>query len=166
MKKIFIIFALILSLSLITSAQNSLIGEAKKSISGLTMTVDSYNKAFNKFKPALTHEETSNRAETWALANRIKIELFDKDKYEELSAIEPDVRICMACGSCTAVCTAGKFSVTSLREAIEDIKNARPENALEMLHACQLCGKCSMVCPRGINTRHLILSMTKVYSTQ
>lgn len=78
MKKIFIIFALILSLSLITSAQNSLIGEAKKSISGLTMTVDSYNKAFNKFKPALTHEETSNRAETWALANRIKIELFDK----------------------------------------------------------------------------------------
>ena len=54
----------------------------------------------------------------------------------------------------------------SLREAIEDIKNAKPEKALEMLRACQLCGKCSMVCPRGINTRHLILSITKVYSAK
>ena len=42
------------------------------------MTVDSYNKAFNKLKPALTDDETRNRAETWALANRIKIELYDK----------------------------------------------------------------------------------------
>ena len=42
------------------------------------MTVDSYNKAFNKFKPALTNDETRNKAETWALANRIKIELYDK----------------------------------------------------------------------------------------
>ena len=52
--------------------------QAKKDISGLTMTVDSYNKAFNKFKPALTHEETCNKAGTWALANRIKIEQYDK----------------------------------------------------------------------------------------
>ena len=42
------------------------------------MTVDSYNKAFNRFKPALTNEETSGRAETWALANRIKVEQYDK----------------------------------------------------------------------------------------
>ena len=60
------------------SAQHSLIAQAKKDISGLTMTVDSYNKAFNRFKPALTNEETSGRAETWALANRIKIEQYDK----------------------------------------------------------------------------------------
>ncbi len=59
-------------------AQNSLVADAKKAISGLTMTVDSYNKAFNKFKPALTNDETRNKAETWALANRIKIELYDK----------------------------------------------------------------------------------------
>ncbi len=97
-------------------------------------------------------------------SSRMNLDLFYKDKYGELAAIEPDVRICMACGSCTAVCTAGKFTTTSLREAIEDIKNAQPRKAMEMLRSCQLCGKCSMVCPRGINTRHLILSMTKVYS--
>ena len=45
------------------------------------MTVDSYNKAFNKFKPALTHEETCNHPGTWALANRMMVELFDK--YED-----------------------------------------------------------------------------------
>ena len=52
--------------------------EAKKVISGLSLTVDSYNKAFNKLKPALTNDETRNKAETWALANRIKIEQYDK----------------------------------------------------------------------------------------
>jgi len=97
-------------------------------------------------------------------SSRINLDLFDKEKYNELLSIEPDARICMACGSCTAVCTAGKFVHTSLREAMEDIFNAKPDKALETLRACQLCGKCSMVCPRGINTRHLIMSITKVYS--
>ena len=97
-------------------------------------------------------------------SSRINLDSFDKDKYEELVSIEPDARICMACGTCTAVCTAGKFVHTSLREAIEDIFNAKPDSALAVLKACQLCGKCSMVCPRGINTRHLIMSINKVYS--
>ncbi len=97
-------------------------------------------------------------------SSRINLDLFDREKYEELVSIEQDARICMACGSCTAVCTAGQFTTTSLREAIEDIFNAKDDKALEALKACQLCGKCSMVCPRGINTRHLILSITKVYS--
>jgi tetratricopeptide (TPR) repeat protein len=65
-------------MSLSVSAQNSNVAEAKKAISGLTMTVDSYNKAFNKLKPALTNDETRNNAETWALANCIKIEQYDK----------------------------------------------------------------------------------------
>ena len=99
-------------------------------------------------------------------SSRMNLDLFDKDKYRELVKIEPDARICMACGSCTAVCTAGKFVHTSLREAIEDILNAKNDKALESLQACQLCGKCSMVCPRGINTRHLILSINKVYSAK
>ena len=97
-------------------------------------------------------------------SSRVNLDLFDKERYEELAAMEPDVRICMACGSCTAVCTAGKFVPTSLREAIEDIKNAKPDKALQMLESCQLCGKCSLECPRGINPRHLILSITNVYS--
>jgi len=77
-KRITIIFVTILAMSFSVNSQNSLVADAKKAISGLTMTVDSYNKAFNKFKPALTNDETRNKAETWALANRIKIELYDK----------------------------------------------------------------------------------------
>lgn len=78
MRGITIIFTAILAMSLSVSAQNSNVAEAKKAISGLTMTVESYNKAFNKLKPALTNDETRNNAETWALANRIKIEQYDK----------------------------------------------------------------------------------------
>lgn len=99
-------------------------------------------------------------------SSRVNLDLFDKEKYEELVDLEPDVRICMACGSCTAVCTAGKLSRASVREAIEGILNGKPDKAIEDLLSCQLCGKCSMVCPRGINTRHLILSIIKVYSDE
>lgn len=73
-----IIFACVLSCTLSAYGQQLLINQAKKSISGLSTTVNTYEQAFNKFKPALTNDETRNRAETWALANRIKIEQFDK----------------------------------------------------------------------------------------
>ena len=106
-------------------------------------------------------------------SSRINLDLFDKARYEELASVEPDVRKCMSCGSCTAVCTPGetsahrrpvsKYSATSLREAIECIHNGQPDKALGMLKSCQFCGKCTMVCPRGINTRHLILSINKIY---
>lgn len=78
MKRITIIFVAVLAMAFTANAQNSNIDEAKKVISGLSLTVDSYNKAFNKLKPALTNDETRNKAETWALANRIKIEQYDK----------------------------------------------------------------------------------------
>lgn len=99
-------------------------------------------------------------------SSRINLDLFDAKKFKALALIEPDVRKCMACGSCTAVCTAGQFVPTSLRAAIEDLCNGQPEKALKMLEGCQLCGKCTMVCPRGINTRHLILSIAKVYKSE
>ena len=78
MKRITIIFVAVLAMAFSANAQNSNVDEAKKVISGLSLTVDSYNKAFNKLKPALTNDETRNKAETWALANRIKIEQYDK----------------------------------------------------------------------------------------
>ena len=77
-KKIAFIFIIVALLPLNVVAQHLLVSQAKKDIAGLTMTVDSYNKAFNKLKPALSNDETRNQAETWALASRIKLELFDK----------------------------------------------------------------------------------------
>ena len=75
-----IITILIVALALATPAraQQLLVDQAKKAITGLTMTIDSYNRAFSKLAPALTNEQTRNKAETWALANRIKVEQYDK----------------------------------------------------------------------------------------
>ena len=99
-------------------------------------------------------------------SSRINLDLFDREKFEALAALEPDVRKCMACGSCAAVCTAGKFVRTSVREAVEELFNAHPDRALDLLKSCQLCGKCTMVCPRGINTPHHILSLAKIFRTK
>ena len=78
MKKLAVILCFLLSLPLAVSGQQLAVNEAKKAITGLTMTVDSYNKAFSKLKPALTNDQTKDRAETWALASRIKMEQYDK----------------------------------------------------------------------------------------
>ena len=78
MKRIAIICAAMAVTALCATGQQLAVDQAKKAITGLTMTVDSYNKAFAKLKPALTDEATSGRAETWSLANRIKIEQYDK----------------------------------------------------------------------------------------
>lgn len=96
-------------------------------------------------------------------SSRIDLDKFNKEKFASLVKLEPDVVKCMACGSCTASCTAGKFTKTSVRSAILALQNGQEKEALDMLKGCLLCGKCSMVCPRAINTRHLIISICKIY---
>lgn len=94
-------------------------------------------------------------------SSTIDLDKVDTSFYEQLGTIEPDVRICMNCGSCSATCTASLFGSMSLRQVI--IKLQRGEDVKEMLSKCQLCGKCIMICPRGINTRRLILEICKNY---
>ena len=96
-------------------------------------------------------------------SSRIDLDRTDREKFAKLVELEPDVLKCMACGSCTASCTAGKFVKTSLRSAILALQNGRESGAKDMLKGCLLCGKCTMVCPRAINTRHLIMSILKIY---
>lgn len=97
-------------------------------------------------------------------SSRIDLDKTDTEKFARLVEIEPDVLKCMACGSCTASCTAGKFVKTSVRSAILALQNGKEQDAVTMLQGCLLCGKCTMVCPRAINTRHLILSILTVYN--
>ncbi len=96
-------------------------------------------------------------------SSRIDLDKTDREKFAKLVELEPDVLKCMACGSCTASCTAGKFVKTSLRSAILALQNGKKSDAKDMLKGCLLCGKCTMVCPRAINTRHLIMSILKIY---
>lgn len=103
---------------------------------------------------------------TFNPSSRINLDNFDRVKFNKLVEIEPDVKTCMACGSCCASCSAGKYTPTSLRSAILALQNGLPEKALDYLKGCMLCGKCTIICPRGINTRHLIISITKIYSAK
>ncbi len=93
----------------------------------------------------------------------IDLDKTDLELYHRLESIEPDVRICMACGSCSSTCTAAPWNGMSLRKVILDL--GRGLDPSDMLRGCMLCGKCTMVCPRGINTRHLLLSLCRIYGT-
>ena len=69
----------------------------------------------------------------------------------------------MACGSCSATCTVSAINGMSVRKVLLDIQRGKEAEAARLLKGCMLCGKCTMVCPRGINTRHLILSLCRIY---
>ena len=123
-------------------------------------------------------------------SSTVRLDEVDLTLYRELEKLEPDVRICMGCGSCSATCTAAPWSGMSVRKVILALQRVEPQRTMsppehvihvlcapegtpsavgalqnieKMLSACMLCGKCSMVCPRGINTRHLILSLCRIY---
>lgn len=96
-------------------------------------------------------------------SSTIDMDSFDSTNFETLCRIEPDVRKCMACGSCAASCTAGKYTSMNLRRVILQLSRGMEKEALPQVKSCMLCGKCYIVCPRGINTRHLIVSICKTY---
>ena len=97
-------------------------------------------------------------------SSSVELDAVDIGLYRELERLEPGVRICMSCGSCSAGCTAEPWSGMSVRKLILALQ--RGKDVEKMLNCCMLCGKCTMVCPRGINTRHLILSLCRIYKKQ
>ncbi len=99
-------------------------------------------------------------------SSAVNLDNVDNAKFEELHALEHDVYKCIACGSCSATCPAAEFSGMSLRRVILALQRGRERDIYPMLRNCMLCGKCSMVCPRGINTRHLLLSICKLYKEE
>ena len=94
-------------------------------------------------------------------SSTVNLDTADTSIYRRLVEMEPGAAGCMACGSCTATCTAGPYSGMSVRKVILALQ--RGGDVKDMLSCCMLCGKCTMVCPRGINTRHLILSLSRIY---
>ena len=99
-------------------------------------------------------------------SSTVNLDKTDLSLLSRVRSLEPDVDICMACGSCTASCTAGPFTGMSVRKVINDLQRGRNKDIEKMISGCMLCGKCTMVCPRGINTRHLILSVWRVYNKE
>ena len=97
-------------------------------------------------------------------SNALKIENLDDSRYKTLHKLEPDAYKCIGCGSCTASCSAGVFTELSLRKILLSLQRGDEKDYINKLQSCMLCGKYMLVCPRGINTRHLILSICKIYS--
>lgn len=99
-------------------------------------------------------------------SSTMKIENLDNSKFKALAKLEPDATKCIGCGCCTASCSAGVFADMSLRQILLSLQRDCQDKYLPMLQNCMLCGKCMLVCPRGINTRHLILSICKIYGIE
>jgi heterodisulfide reductase subunit C len=101
-----------------------------------------------------------------APSSAVNLDTVDMTRFNRLAEKEPQARICMGCGSCTATCTAGPFSGMSVRKVLLGLQRGRDREVERMLSACMLCGKCTMVCPRGINTRNLILALSRIPSKE
>ncbi|MBO6069041.1 MAG: 4Fe-4S dicluster domain-containing protein [Bacteroidales bacterium] len=103
---------------------------------------------------------------TLSKSGTLRIDTLDDSRFKALHKLEPDAYKCIGCGSCTASCSAGVFTELSLRKILLSMQRGDEKQYLNQLQSCMLCGKCMMVCPRGINTRHLILSICKICSIE
>ncbi len=83
---------------------------------------------------------------------------------EKILADMPDLRSCIACGSCTATCTAGNLTPFNFRKVHTLVRRGEYREAYEQMGKCMLCGKCRLSCPRGINTRGVVLKIKKELS--
>lgn len=92
---------------------------------------------------------------------QIDFDANDHSLRERVVAIEPSFRICIACGTCSATCSAGQFTSFSLRRIITAVKRGELQGLEEDIEKCMLCGKCQLGCPRGVNNRNLILAIRK-----
>lgn len=94
-------------------------------------------------------------------SSHIQMDKVDLTLYNELKKSCPDIATCMACGSCTATCSAGNFTEMSFRRILLMIQRGENDKALKMVQRCMLCGKCTLVCPRGINIRKILIYITR-----
>ena len=100
---------------------------------------------------------------TLSPSSAIELDTLDYSLYERLCSVEPLARACIACGSCSATCTASAYSGMSVRKVLLNLQRGKKNEVEKMLSHCMLCGKCTMVCPRGINTRRVILTVCRLY---
>lgn len=87
----------------------------------------------------------------------INMDTNDLDTAHEIFDRLPGLQSCIACGSCTATCTAGNITPFNFRKTHTLVRRGEYSEAYAELSKCMLCGKCRLVCPRGINTRGVVI---------
>lgn len=94
-------------------------------------------------------------------SSHIMMDSVDQTAFNRLKETNPDINTCIACGSCTATCTAGNFTEMSFRRVLLMLQRGKVDEAKRMTQKCMLCGKCTLVCPRGINIRKILTDITR-----
>ncbi len=85
----------------------------------------------------------------------------NQDICKIVAKAEPTLNLCISCGSCAATCTAGQFTDFSLRQVILLLRRGETKDLDKEVSKCMLCGKCQLVCPRNVNTRNLVIQISK-----
>lgn len=89
--------------------------------------------------------------------NTIDYDKNDKTMMSEVLRLEPSIRVCIACGACTATCSAGNLTPFNIRKLNVFLQRGEYAEMMQEMGKCMLCGKCTLVCPRGVNLRNLML---------
>ncbi len=91
----------------------------------------------------------------------IDLDKIDLSTSSRILRLMPELQSCIACGGCTATCTAGALTDFNFRKVHTLARRGEYQEAYDELNKCMLCGKCRLVCPRGINTRGLIVLLKR-----
>jgi heterodisulfide reductase subunit C len=81
--------------------------------------------------------------------------------YGKLLKEAPSAAWCISCGTCAATCSAGQFTAFNLRKIILLCKRGDTRSLQPIINRCMVCGKCQFACPKGVNTRHIVLTLNK-----
>ena len=101
---------------------------------------------------------------TVTLDRQIDFDANNRDICEIVAMSEPSLGLCISCGTCAATCTAGQFTDFSLRKVILLLRRGETKDLDKEVQKCMLCGKCQLVCPRNVNTRNLVIQISKALS--
>jgi len=102
---------------------------------------------------------------TFTRDRQIDFDANNHDICKIVAAAEPSLNLCISCGSCAATCSAGLFTDFSLRQVILLLRRGETKDLDKEISKCMLCGKCQLVCPRNVNTRNLILQISKALTS-
>ncbi len=89
-------------------------------------------------------------------ARTMDLDRNDLGPVREMLEEMPQFGACIACGGCTATCTAGNLTSFNFRRVHTLVRRGEYTGAWAEMNKCMLCGKCRLVCPRGINTRGVV----------
>ena len=92
---------------------------------------------------------------------QIDLDVNTHDICKKVAEAEPSLNLCISCGTCAATCSAGLFTSFSLRQVILLLRRGETHGLGKEVAKCMLCGKCQLVCPRNVNTRNLIIQISK-----